>query len=72
MGILEWLQAWYRGTYVPPPRNNPTDTIVIISSGYYEQPPLAKVLRVIGQFWLSHWQWTIGTAIAIVGIIVVL
>jgi hypothetical protein len=72
VGILERLQTWYRGTYVPPPRNNPTDPIVFISLGYYEQPLLAKVLRVIGQFWLSHWQWIIGTAITIVGIIVVL
>ena len=41
-------------------------------TGYYEQPALAKVLGVLGRFWLAHWQWIIGTVLAIIGLVVAL
>ena len=68
--MLNKIKDWYRGVYVPPPKNDPDSSIVIISPGHYEQSPLAKVLGAIGRAWLAHWQWTIGTVLAIVAIIV--
>lgn len=70
MSIKQRVQDWYQGTYVPPPPNDPDSQIVFISSGYYEQPPLAKALRAMVTFLLNHWQWIVGTALAVVGIVV--
>jgi hypothetical protein len=28
------------------------------------------MLAALGRFWIAHWQWIIGTAIAIIAIIV--
>jgi hypothetical protein len=70
MSLKERLQEWYRGKYVPPPPNDPGSPLWRISPGHYEQPSLARLLRVIAQFWLAHWQWIIGTAIAIIAIMV--
>jgi hypothetical protein len=35
---------------------------------HYEPPALAKALGTIGRFWLAHWKWIIGTAIAMVAL----
>ncbi len=72
MKLRERITDWYRGTYVPPPPNDPNSLLVIISSGHYKQPLLAKLLGAIGKFWLAHWQWIIGTCIATIGIVVAL
>lgn len=40
----------------------------MISAGHYEQPVLAKWLGLLGRSWLAHWQWIIGTSLAIVGL----
>ena len=68
MQIVEKIKVWYRGKYVPPPPNDPNSSIIFISLGHYEQPLLAKILGVLGRFWLTHWQWVIGTTIALVAI----
>lgn len=60
------IRDWYRGTYVPPPPNDPYSQIVFIGPGRYEQPRLAKILGVLGRFWLKHWQWIVGTVVAVV------
>ena len=64
--MLGKLKAWYRGTYVPPPENDPNSAVVFISLGHYEQPPLAKLLRSAGRFYIEHWKWIFGAAGAIV------
>jgi len=70
MKTWDKIKAWYRGTYVPPPENDPESPLVIISPGYYEQPLSARILGTIGRFCLQHWQWIIGTILAIVAIII--
>ena len=71
MAVIERLRIWYRGRYVPPP---PIDheSIVIFGNGHYEQPPLAKMLGVLGRFYIAHWQWVIGTVLAVIAIVVAL
>ena len=66
------MRNWYRGVYVPPPVNDPDSLVVVISAGYFEQPPLAKLLRELVKFWRRNWQWTITTALAIFGVVLVI
>jgi len=66
--ISDGLADWYRGRYVPPPENAPDSPIIIISSGHYEQPLLARILGAIGRFIATEWKWLLGFALAIVGL----
>lgn len=34
--------------------------------GEHKQPGLTKALDAVGGFWLRHWKWIIGTALAVV------
>ena len=61
---IDRLREWYRGRYVPPPRDDPHSSMVFLGPGYYEQPPLAKLLGALGRFWLKHWQWIIAVIVA--------
>jgi hypothetical protein len=70
MAIVKKLKDWYRGRYVPPPPNDPSSGVFLISPGRYEQPALARILGAIGRFYLAHWQWIIGTVLAAIAIIV--
>jgi hypothetical protein len=70
--LVEKIKTWYRGRYVPPPPNDPGSPIVFISPGHYEQPMVAKILGVVATFWLKHWQWIIGTVLAVAAIVVAL
>jgi hypothetical protein len=72
MTLLDKIKNWYRGKYIPPPENDPNSGVVFLLLGHYEQPPLAKALKWIGNFWLSHWQWIIGTTLAVIGIFIAL
>lgn len=72
MNLAERLREWYRGRYVPPRPNDPNSPIIVISLGHYEQPVLAKCLGALGRFWLAHWQWIIGTSLAIIGLFLTL
>lgn len=70
--MVNKLKEWYRGRYIPPEPNDPDSAVFFFSVGHYEQPALAKILGVLGRFCLAHWQWIIGTVLAIIGIIVAL
>lgn len=59
--MIEKLQRWYDGEFK-----------------VWETPGLlgfdhklhwtARIARALATFWLAHWQWTIGTSLAIVGL----
>ena len=66
--ITECVANWYRGKFIPPPPNDPNDSIIIISPGYYEQPLLAKSIGAAWAFYVKHWQWVWSTVIALVGL----
>ena len=42
--------------------------VVFVGPGFRVKPPLAQPLDRVVQFWLVHWQWLMGTMIAIIGI----
>ncbi len=62
--------VWYRGTYIPPPENDPNSSVVFIGFGFYVQPPLARVIGAIAKFYSLHWQWVWSTILAIIGLYV--
>jgi len=63
MSIAARLRAWYRGPFVP--RENDADPMLVFTGGEHKQPALAKALGVLARFWLNHWKWIIGTALAV-------
>ncbi len=59
MSLVAKFKKWYKGTLIIPSQSD------IISPGYYKKPFVAKILGVIGRFWLANWKWIIGLIIAI-------
>jgi len=68
--FAEKIKKWYRGRYIPPPQNDPGDSVVIIGPGRYEQPLAAKIIKWFAEFWMAHWTWIITTIIMLIGLIV--
>jgi hypothetical protein len=58
--MWERLKAWYEGV---PHEDDPGSRLVFI--GRFERSRSARAARVVVEFWKRHWQWCIGTAIAI-------
>ena len=67
--VIDCIKKWYRGIYVP--WKNDPESNVIMFGGDCHRPLLARGLTVIFRFWLAHWQWIIGTAIAVAAIFAV-
>jgi hypothetical protein len=70
MRFLEKFKKWYRGVYVPPPENNPNSYVQFVSPGEYDRPWIARAINTVSTFLKTHWQWTIGTILVVVGIFV--
>lgn len=70
MTFRDGLRDWYDGKFMPY-ENNPDDPVVFIG-GAYERHWTANVTRALTKFWLNHWQWTIGTFLAICGMAIAL
>jgi hypothetical protein len=70
MSMRDVIENWYEGEFVPY-ENDSNDAVVFIG-GTYKRHWTAKVVRTLMRFWLNHWQWTIGTALAICGLAIAL
>ncbi|KWT77087.1 hypothetical protein ASH09_12160 [Agrobacterium radiobacter] len=57
---------WYKGRYVAH-ENDPRSSVVIIG-GSYERHWTARVAHKVVEFWSAHWQWTIGTVLALIAL----
>ncbi len=70
MKIIQKLKTWYRGKNILPSSFelalNKDSVLPLLPR--YNPPFLAKILNGIGNFWLKHWKWIIGTIISIIGI----
>ena len=42
MALVSRVRDWYRGKYVPPPRNDPNSPLVFVSPGRYVSHCLSK------------------------------
>lgn len=60
------IAEWYEGRWVP--YENPPGSQVIFFGGNHERHWTARVARILVEFWLAHWQWTIGFALAVIGL----
>ncbi|NKL22547.1 hypothetical protein [Rhizobium leguminosarum] len=63
---MKHLVDWYEGQYVP--YENDRRNHFIIVGGYYERHWTARAARRVVEFWFAHWQWTIGTIIALLAL----
>ena len=64
------IRQWYRGKFIP--ENNLNSDVIIVVDGFHKRHWTAHFARTLVTFWLKHWQWIIGTAIAITGLFTVL
>jgi hypothetical protein len=62
--IISKIKNWYHGK----PIVIPTPGVMGGPIVYPMQPPLARFLKIIGQFWLKHWQFIITTSLVIIGL----
>jgi hypothetical protein len=69
MNLKEKIEDWYRGKYIPPPPDDPNSPI-FFGIGSYQQPLLARIIGAVARFWVEHWQWIIGTILAVVALVV--
>ena len=60
--IRERISKWYYGRW------EPFELPVI--GGAYQPHWTARIAQAVANFWLKHWQWIIGTCIALVGLVV--
>jgi hypothetical protein len=66
--MLAKIRKWYQGEVIPY-ENEPGSHVVII--GWDEKRHwTAEVAHTLVKFWFAHWQWTIGTALAVVGLLI--
>ncbi|MBZ9820297.1 hypothetical protein [Mesorhizobium sp. CA4] len=68
MAFKQRISGWYQGKYVPPQNDHSSGIIILMGS--YERHWTARLAQVLADFWLAHWQWTIGTTLAIIAIYV--
>ncbi|TAJ98219.1 hypothetical protein EPO44_11980 [bacterium] len=66
--LAQKLKGWWRGEYIKP-------SLAEIfgeeeSKERFRPPYFVRSLYAMARFWLAHWQWIIGTALAIIAIIV--
>ena len=64
--LTRGVAAWYRGRVVVSEHAAPGT----LHSWRYERHWTADVVHAVARFWLRHWQWTIGTAVAVAGLYV--
>lgn len=60
------VKRWYQGKFVPH-ENEPNSPVVFLGWNY-ERHWTAKTARVLVEFYLAHWQWLIGTVIAVLSL----
>ena len=65
--MKETIRRWWEGRYVPPDPNT-----LVIYLGHYEKHWTARAVQGLIAFYLAHWKWLIGTAIAICGMLIAL
>jgi hypothetical protein len=63
MKVTERIRNWRWGRFVP--YEVQPGSLFVRLGGEYQRPALAKAIDVVGRFWMSHWKWLMGTAVAV-------
>jgi len=66
--VLEIIKKWWEGEYIDSPND---DSSIVILLGRQKYPLIRRILTILTEFYLKHWKWIIGTAIAVIGLIAV-
>lgn len=66
--MLRRLADWYRGTPVVQDRSSDSDLAIVGVT--YRRHWTAETARALVGFWMRHWRWIIGTAIAVASLFV--
>jgi hypothetical protein len=64
---MKWLRNWYEGTWTQP--HNPANSYLVFGP-YQEHHWTAQIVRSVVGFCQRHWQWIVGTAIALAALYV--
>ncbi len=64
LSIKQIIQDWYVGKFVPY-ENEPNSGLIFIG-GTQQRHWTALAAAALIHFYLAHWKWIIGTAVAIV------
>ena len=62
------IKKWYQGKYIPP--NNDPDSPIVFTFGRTKRPLVARVLSIIGTFWLNHWKFLLTFLLGLATLIV--
>jgi hypothetical protein len=66
MSLQGKITKWYEGEFIPH-KNDPYDSVFVFG-GTYKRHWTANVAQMAVKFWINHWQWTIGTVLAVCGL----
>ena len=64
--LRDVISDWWNGEFVAP-ENDPSSGLVFV--GHHQKHWTSKAAHFVINFWLSHWKWIIGTALALVALI---
>ena len=64
--LKKMVVDWYHGPWVGH-ENDPRSDLIFMTGGH-KPHWTARIAQCVVGFWVSHWQWTIGTVIALVGL----
>ncbi|MER9757433.1 hypothetical protein NKJ46_29150 [Mesorhizobium sp. M0166] len=67
MAFKQRISEWYQGRYVPPQYDPGSGFFILMGS--YERHWTARAAQVVADFWFAHWQWTIATVLAVIGLL---
>ena len=67
--LVNKIKKWYQGKLIEP--DNDPDSIIFRFS-HVERPLLAKILIILGKFWLNHWKWILMFLIGVAGVLIAL
>lgn len=68
--LTERLKDWWRGEYIKSSLGEIFGEEE--AKERFRRPHFVRFLHAIARFWVAHWQWIIGTVLAIIAIIVAL
>jgi hypothetical protein len=58
--MINKLKKWYKGKYHPIVEYHEDGSKTRRLEPYHEPPLLAKIVKIICQFWVDHWKWLLS------------
>ncbi len=62
--MFDRLKAWYEGT---PVESDPRSPVIFVN--HYERSASSRAAHAVVDFFIKHWQWSIGIAVAIFSVL---